>query len=147
VIWLHSTLVFLHVLVTSVWIGAALWVAGDVRRALALGRPHSDALAARVRPALGLDAAAGIATVVTGGLLVWEEAVGVRLGITIGFVLTLARLGVLASMRRAFRDLVVRLGAGEAVQPSDASARRIAMLSGVAHTLWLVALATMVFPV
>lgn len=145
--WLHSTLVFLHVLVTSVWIGAALWVAGDVRRALALGRPHSDALAARVRPALGLDAAAGLATVVTGGLLVWEQAVGVRLGITIGFLVTLARLGVVASMRRAFRDVVARLQAGEAVAPSDASARRISMLSGIAHTLWLVALATMVFPV
>jgi hypothetical protein len=145
--WLHSTLVFLHVLATSIWIGAALWVAGDVRRALALGRPHSDALAARIRPALGLDAAAGVATVVTGGLLVWEQAVGVRLGITIGFVLTLARLGVLASMRRAFRDVAARVRAGEAVQPSDASARRISMLSGIAHTLWLVALATMVFPV
>lgn len=145
--WLHSTLVFLHVLVTSVWIGAALWVAGDVRRALALGRPHSDALAARVRPALGLDAAAGLATVVTGGLLVWEQAVGVRLGITVGFLATLARLGVVASMRRAFRDVVARLQAGEAVAPSDASARRISMLSGIAHTLWLVALATMVFPV
>lgn len=145
--WLHSTLVFLHVLVTSVWIGAALWVAGDVRRALALGRPHSDALAARVRPALGLDAAAGLATVVTGGLLVWEQAVGVRLGITVGFLVTLARLGVVASMRRAFRDVVARLQAGEAVAPSDASARRISMLSGIAHTLWLVALATMVFPV
>jgi hypothetical protein len=145
--WLHSTLVFLHVLATSVWIGAALWVAGDVRRALALGRPHADALAARVRPALGLDAAAGLATVVTGGLLVWEQAVGVRLGIAIGFLVTLARLGVVASMRRAFRDVVARLQAGEAVAPSDVAARRISMLSGIAHTLWLVALATMVFPV
>jgi hypothetical protein len=147
VIWLHSTLVFLHVLVTSIWIGAALWVAGDVRRALALGRPHSDALAGRVRPALGLDAVAGIATVVTGGLLVWEQAVGVRLGITVGFVLTLARLGVVASMRRAFRDVAARLQGGETVRADDGAARRLAMLSGIAHTLWLVALAGMVFPI
>jgi hypothetical protein len=29
----------------------------------------------------------------------------------------------------------------------DPSAKRLAMLSGIAHTLWLLALAAMVFPV
>ena len=66
---LHSLLVFLHVLAISTWIGAAIWVAGDVKRALAMGKPHVDVLAARIRPALGLDAGAGIATIVTGALL------------------------------------------------------------------------------
>jgi hypothetical protein len=142
---LHSVLVFLHVLVTSVWLGAALWATGDVRRTLAFGRPHVDALAARVRPALGLDALAGIATLVTGALLLWEQGLHPRLGIQIGIVLTLARLVLLAVIRRAWRSILARLQAGEAVSPGDPAARRMAMLSGLAHTAWLGALAGMVF--
>jgi hypothetical protein len=144
---LHSLLVFLHVLSISVWIGAALWVSGDVSRGLGLGRPHVDTLAASIRPKLGLDAAAGIATVVTGALLMWEEALGKpRLGLTIGIVATVVRLGVLAGLRRAWKSIAERLANGEAVERRDPAARRMAMLSGIAHTMWLVALAGMVFP-
>src|SRR5512138_664131 len=101
---LHSSLVFLHVLSISAWISAALWVAGDVRRALAMGKPFVDALPARVRPALGLDAIAGIATIVTGALLMWEEHMGrPRFGIAAGILLAFVRLGVLGGMRRSWR--------------------------------------------
>jgi hypothetical protein len=143
---LHDLLVFLHVLSTAAWLAAALWVAGDVRRTLELGRPHVDALAARVRPALGLDAAAGIATVVTGALLLWEEGMGhPRLGITLGIVFTLARLVLLAVARRSWRSVLGRLQRGEPVGPRDPAARRLGMLTGIAHTLWLLALAGMIF--
>jgi len=145
---LHPLLAFLHVLSISVWMAAALWVAGDVRRTLASGRPHVDLLPQRVRPALGLDAAAGIATFVTGALLMWEEHLGrPRLGITAGIVFTLVRLGLLAAVRRAFRSIAARLRAGETVPTTDPAARRVAMLSGIAHTLWLLALAGMIFPI
>lgn len=145
---LHSALLFLHVLAISAWIGAALWVAGDVRRALAMGKPHVDALAARIKPALGLDAAAGIATMVTGALLMWEEGMGrPRLGITAGIVLAVARLGLLGAMRRAWRGILARIRAGEAVAADDPAAKRMSMLSGMAHAMWLLALAGMVFPV
>jgi hypothetical protein len=145
---LHSVLVFLHVLAISVWMAAALWAAGDVRRTLAFGRPHVDALAARIRPALGLDAAAGIATLVTGALLMWEEGLGhPRTGISVGIALTLVRLGLIAALRRAWRSIYARLQAGEAVPAGDPAARRMAMLSGLAHATWLLALAGMVFPV
>lgn len=144
---LHSLLVFLHVVAISVWMAAALWVSGDVSRALALGRPHVDALAARVRPKLGLDAAAGVAAVVTGLLLMWEMGMGhPRPGISAGIVLTLARLGLLAAMRRAWRSIAARLERGERVETRDPAVRRMSMLSGIAHTLWLLALAGMVFP-
>lgn len=145
---LHSLLVFLHVLAISAWIAAALWVAGDVKRALAMGKPHVDALAARIRPALGLDAAAGVATIVTGALLLWEEGVThPRAGISAGIVLALVRLFLLAGMRRAWRGLLARIQAGEAVPADDRAARRMSMLSGIAHLMWLLALAGMVFPV
>jgi hypothetical protein len=141
----HAILLFLHVLAVSAWLGAALWVAGDVKRALGLGRPHVDALAARVSPALGLDALAGIATLATGLLLMWEERMGhPPPGIAAGIVFTLLRIGVLAAMRGAWRKILERLRAGEAVAPADPAAKRMTMLSGIAHALWLLALAGMV---
>jgi hypothetical protein len=144
---LHPLLVFLHVLSISVWMAAALWVSGDVSRGLALGRPYVDGLAARIRPKLGLDAAAGIATVITGSLLMWEEHIGrPRIGLTVGIVVTLVRIGLLAAMRRRWKDLAERIGNGEQVAAGDPAARKMAMFSGIAHTMWLVALAGMVFP-
>jgi len=145
---LHSLLVYLHVLSISTWIAAALWVAGDVKRTLGSGRPNVDLLQARVRPALGLDAIAGVTTIVTGSLLVWEERLGMpRIGISAGILLTLVRIGFLAALRRTFRAIVARVEAGEVVPATDPAARRMSMLSGVAHVLWLLALAGMVFPI
>jgi hypothetical protein len=145
---LHSLLVFLHVLAISLWMAAALWVSGDVSAALGLGRPHVDALADRVRPKLGLDAAAGGATVLTGLLLMWEMSMTrPRLGIAAGLVLALLRLGLLALVRRAFASIAARLARGETVEARDPAARRMSMLSGMAHALWLLALAGMIFPV
>lgn len=144
---LHGLVLFLHVLSVSIWMAAALWVSGDVRRTLASGRPHVGALPARIRPMLGLDAAAGIAALATGLLVMWEEGITrPRFGIAAGIVLTLVRIGLLAGVRRAWRSVLVRIQAGETVPASDPSARRMAMLSGIAHTLWLLALAGMVFP-
>lgn len=144
----HSLFVFLHVLSIAVWISAALWVAGDVKRALAMGKPYVDALPARIRPALGLDAIAGIATIVTGALLMWDEHLThPRFGITAGIVLALVRLGLLAGLRRTWRGILARIQRGEQVGANDPAAKRMSMLSGIAHTMWLLALAGMVFPI
>ncbi len=139
---------FLHILAASAWLGATLWVAGDVRRTLALGKAEAAALGARVSPALSLDLAAGVLVLVTGLLVVFFRGVQPRVGIMIGFALTLIRLGVVAGgLRPAWRSIAARLQAGDAVPAADAPVKRIAMFSGIAHTLWLVALACMVFPV
>jgi hypothetical protein len=145
---LHQVLLFLHILSMAVWIAAAMWVAGDVKRALAMGKPYVDALPARVRPALGLDAIAGLATIGTGALLMWNDHMGrPPLGISVGIVLALLRLGVLAGVRRSWRGILARLQAGEAVPATDPAAKRMSMLSGIAHTAWLLALAGMVLPI
>jgi len=142
---LHQALVFLHILSMAVWIAAAMWVAGDVKRALAMGKPFVDALPARVRPALALDAAAGLATIGTGALLMWNDHMArPPIGISIGIVLALVRVGVLAGARGSWRGIAARLQAGEAVPAADPAARRLSMLSGIAHAAWLLALAGMV---
>jgi hypothetical protein len=137
---------FLHVLSASAWLGAALWVAGDVRRTLTLGRPHLAALPARVAPAISLDLGLGVATLVTGTLVLLLQGLHPGASIMAGFALTLARLLVVAfALRPAWRRLAARIAAGDAVSATDPAPKRIGMFSGIAHTLWLLALAAMIF--
>src|SRR6266568_4487688 len=89
----------LHVLSMAAWLGAAMFVPGDVRRTLALGPPHTVPLLARVRLALRLDLAAGIATLVTGALLASPLGqTGKGAGVLAGTVLGLALLGIVAGV-------------------------------------------------
>lgn len=145
---MNEILRFLHILSGSVLLGAALWVAGDVRRTLALGRPAVAALPARIGPALSLDLWAGVATVLTGLLVLFYQGLHPRLGIMIGLVLTLLRIGVVAvGLRPAWKGVAARIASGEDVGAAEPTARKMGMWSGIAHTLWLLTLATMVFPV
>jgi hypothetical protein len=141
-------LVFAHVLTAASWLAAAAWVSSDVRRTLALGRPHVDVLPSRVKPAFGLDAAMGIATVVTGAVLMGVSRIGrPGIGLGVGIVLALVRMGVLAVARRAWRDVARRIEAGEVVTADDPSATRVTKLVGMSHGLWVLALAGMVYPI
>ncbi|BDG03868.1 hypothetical protein [Anaeromyxobacter oryzae] len=143
---LLSALLFLHVLFAAAWLGAALWMPGDVRRTLARGRPWVDALAARAAPALGLDLGAGVGTIVT-GLAVWGvEGFGHRTGIELGLAASLARVILtVVAIRPAWAAVQAAVaGTGDLVA-ADGPARRLGMLAGIAHTLWLVALAGMIF--
>lgn len=138
---------FLHVLSIAVWIAAALWLTGDVKRTVALGKPHVDALAARILPQLGLDSAATGATFVTGILVMWAQGwAPPRPGVSAGIVFAIARAGILGAVRRSARSVVARAQAGEAVSASDPALKRMSMLAGIAHLLWVLALAGMVFP-
>lgn len=140
--------VFLHVLSISAWIAAVLWLSGDVKRTLALGKPHVDALAARLGPAFGLDTIASVATFATGILIMWaQDWTPPRLGVSAGIVLAIARGGVLGAVRRSVRGIIGRIQAGEVPSASDPAVRRVSALSGVAHLLWLLALAGMVLPI
>jgi hypothetical protein len=144
----RELLLFLHVLAAATWIGAALWVPGDVRRTLALGRPAADALAARVAPALRLDLYAGAAVLLTGISIISVEGGRPRLGITLGLLFTMARLGVVGgAMLPAWRRVEAAIAGGGELAAAAASARRMAMLSGIAHALWILALAGMIFQV
>lgn len=144
---MRNYILLVHILSASTWIGAALWLPGDVKRTLGLGRPQVDALAARARPALRLDLLAGIATVLTGMLVLAVDRAGhPRVGISVGFAASVLRLGVVAfALLPAWRAVEARIASGGDLAPALAPAKRMGMLSGVAHTLWLVALAGMIF--
>ena len=137
---------FLHILAAAAWLGAALWMPGDVRRTLAQGKPCTDALPRRARPALSLDLWTGLATLLTGIALLALEGGQPRTGVLVGFVAVLVRLGVLGlGMRPAYRRVEAAVSAGD-LAAADAPARRLAMLGGICHLLWVIALAGMVFP-
>ncbi len=137
---------FLHILAAATWLGAALWMPGDIRRTLAQGTPFVGALPRRARPALSLDLWTGLATLLTGIALLALEGGQPRTGVLVGFGAVLVRLLVLTTgMRPAYRRVEAAIGAGD-LAAADAPARRLGMLAGVGHLLWVVALAGMVFP-
>jgi hypothetical protein len=143
---IRAVLLFLHVLSAAAWLGAALWLPGDVRRTLARGRPHVEALGARAGPALGLDLAAGLATIVTGLALWGYEGFGHRMGIELGFAASIVRVLVAwFAVRPAWAAVQAAIAPSADLAAADAPARRLGMLSGIAHVLWLVALAGMIF--
>jgi hypothetical protein len=138
---------FLHILAAAAWLGAALWTPGDVRRTLALGKPYTDALSRRARPALSLDLWTGVATLLTGIAFIGVEGGALpRTGVLVGFGAVLVRMALLLfGMRPAYRQVEVSAAAGD-LAAADAPARRFAMLGGIGHLLWVVALAGMVVP-
>jgi hypothetical protein len=137
---------FLHVLAAATWLGAALWAAGDVRRTLAQGQPFVTALAARTRPALRLDFWSGIGTVVTGMALIGVLYAGMPpVGILVGFVAAVVRLLLQALVAEpALRRVTDLITAGD-LAAAAAPAKRLGMISGIGHLLWIVALAGMIF--
>lgn len=132
---------FLHIALTAAWLGAALWVPGDVRRTLSRGAPHTDALASRVDGALKLDLWAGIGSVLTGLVLMGMYGhPPVRL--MIGMALALVLLGLVAfGMMPAWRRVKASLATGG----DPGAVKRLAAFGGIGHTLWIATLATMVF--
>lgn len=143
---MRSTLLFFHVLSAAAWLAAALWTPGDVRRTLALGRPAVDALAARARPALALDLGAGLVTLLTGLAILGVDQVRPRTGVEIGLGASILRfLVVLVAMRPAWRTVEAAIAKGGDLADALPAAKRMGMLAGIAHLLWLVALAGMVY--
>lgn len=135
----------LHLVSMAAWLGAALWVAGDLKRTLALGAPHTAALGARVRPALRLDVWAGIATMVTGVALAGMGG-GHRVGIAVGFALALVLfILVMTVLLPAGKRAVDAAERGDLAEAQRLT-KSVAAFSGIAHLLWLAALVAMVLP-
>ncbi len=142
----YAFLKLLHLLSMAAWLGAAMWVPGDVKRSLARGGPHLGPLAERAGPAIRADLYAGIATVATGLALFWRRGWLARPALWIGAAFGVALLVLLASvLLPAWSRIAARLAAGDA-EGAAAAAPRLAAASGAGHLLWLVALALMVLP-
>jgi hypothetical protein len=140
------TIRFLHVLSAALWMGAALWWPGVLRRALAGDPPDAAAALALARRGTRVDLAAGLATIVTGAVYLSPlTGIAPRVGLWLGLGLALARVGLLHAMALpALRRVAAALSAGEAAAAREAS-RRLPAYAGAAHLVWLLALAVMVY--
>jgi hypothetical protein len=135
---------FLHILSAALWIGAALYWPGDLKRALEAGTP--DLALRRARSALGLDLGAGVSTILTGGALAGVAGASV-VTMWAGLAFALTRVVLLFALAR---PAVARAAAGAAagdLPRARAAAKGANAYAGVAHLLWVLALAAMVFPV
>ena len=140
----YAFLKLLHILSMAAWLGAAMWVPGDVKRSLARGGPHLGPLAERTGPAIRVDLWAGVATVATGLALMWRRGWLARGEMWVGAALGMVLLALVAAVLvPTWSRMESRIRADDAAGAGTA-APRLAVATGVGHLLWLVALSLMV---
>jgi hypothetical protein len=142
---LYYLLRILHLVSMAAWFGAALWVAADLKRTIALGAPHTTVLRARILPALRLDVWAGIATMVTGAALA-GMGVGHRVGIAVGFALALMLFILVMTVLLPAGSRAAAAAERGDLDEARRLSKSVAAFSGVGHLLWLAALVAMVWP-
>lgn len=134
-----------HLVAMALWLGAALWAPGDARRSIAAAQPAG--LTRRIVPALRLSVWAGVATLLSGIALMLITGAHDRLGIGIGFALTvvLLMLEMTIVLPAAKRIAAVAEQGGDLTEARGMTGKLTAM-SGVAHLIWFAALVAMVLP-
>jgi hypothetical protein len=133
-----------HFASMAVWLGAAMWVPGDVKRSLDLpGGPDAN-LPRRIRAALRLDIWGGIFTIFSGIALAWQGAAHAR-WIGVGFALSiLLFMLVMVVLLPAGKRIAAAVETGGDLAEARGSVKQLAAFSGVAHLLWLAVLVEMV---
>lgn len=138
---------FVHVAAMALWFAAGVFATGDIRRSLA----HPDELPGlRVRMAKTALFAivGGVVTLVSGILLIFALGgfAAVPWPIHLALVLGVLQAGIGGGgIGRTWAQIEAELDAGgtpDSVQPLF---RRIAIMGGIFHALWVVNLGLMVF--
>lgn len=134
---MYDVLKILHILSMAVWFGGALTITSDVRKTLALGKPHTQELVGRVDRSVVLAMAFGVVTIATGVALIFQvggfKAVSPRIHASL-----LLALIALAIEMMALRPAIARL------TEDGAKPGKIAMFAGIGHLLKLVILVLMI---
>jgi hypothetical protein len=144
---LLSALRLVHFLGMGLWFFAAMSAPGDVRKTLALGKPHTDQLVSRVGRAVSIGLIGGLLTIASGLAMIF--AYGgfgqVRPTIHAGLSLSFVALALeLAMLRPAITKLGESLASGDGRELRTLGGR-IGMFVGIGHLLKLVVLLLMVF--
>jgi len=131
----------------AVWFAGTLTLAGDIRRTLSRGQPHSDVLSERVGRAVRISQVAGVSTLVSGLVLIFGlggfGAISPRIhaGLTLSLVALVVEFVLLGP---AVGKLERSLAKGVSDE-ARAIGKRFSALTGVLHLLRLVVLLVMVF--
>ncbi len=143
----YSALVLVHILSMAVWFGGGFSLAGDVRKTLARGKPHTELLGARMSRVLSLAQISAVATIASGFGLFFArggfKSMPPRYHASIA--LSLVALGlVFFGLKPATMQVERALAAGEGKDLRSLT-KRIGMLTGVDHLLKLIIIVLMVF--
>jgi hypothetical protein len=143
---LYHLVRILHLVAMALWLGAALWVPGDVRRTLAAGAPQRAALPARIRPALRIKVWAGAVTILS-GIALAGIARSSRMGIVVGFALALFLFILdMTIILPAGKRVAAAIEAGGDLPEAQRLSKSLSAFSGIGHLLWLAALVAMALP-
>ena len=143
---LFDVVKLLHILSMAVWFAVGLTVSGDVRRTLARGKPHTEALGARVGRTFLIAAIGGLATICSGIALIilsgGMKGVSPRIHAGLGLsIVAYALLLVVIRPSAARLEEVIAKGDNDA---ATAISKRLAMTTGIDHTIKLAVLVLMV---
>jgi hypothetical protein len=137
-----------HLVFMATWIGAVMFITGDVKRSLAGGTQHHDLLQDRMRRSLRLANLSAIVTIGTGFALI--DSVGGMGAVSpaIHSGMTLALLAWLAAgvgIGGAWKKIVSGLDQGQDLAALAPLLKRLKISAMVFQSLWIVTLVLMVF--
>lgn len=136
-----------HLLSMAVWFVAPMSITSDLKKTLARGKPHTDALVGRVERSLnialvgaGLTIASGLGLIfTTGGFKVVSKLIhaGFALALIVLSIEFFVVKGAIGRLEGALKD--------DASRDAQAAIKRVAMVTGIVHTLKLIIMAMMVW--
>lgn len=137
-----------HLASMAVWFGAALLAPGDVRRTLARGKPHIDALGDRIPRTLRVSVIAGVLTVASGLGMIFALGgfAGVHPRIHAGLGLTMIALTIeVIALGPTWGRIAGLVETGAKQEELVSVGKRFSALSGVLHLLRFTVLVLMVY--
>lgn len=145
--YVYSLIRLVHILSMAFWLASGLWVAGDMRRTLALGKPHTELMVARIERSKHITIASALLTLASGLGIVFAQGgfsampVRIHLGIGLTFCIFTVGAALVEPIWQRIKKIVESDGdASEALR----LARRFSLFYGVEHALKLVILFLMV---
>lgn len=138
----------LHIASAAVWWGVPMSMPRDIRRTIALGPPHGEALVVRVNRVRIIAMASGLSTIATGLALLFSlggfEAVPKVIHVSLGLALILL-CSEYALEGRIWRRIVASIEDDGPILDVGRHARRMSYVAGFHHGIWVVILVLMVF--
>lgn len=146
--FLYPLIRIAHLASMAVWFGAALLAPGDVRRTLARGKPHVEALGDRIPRTLRLSAIAGVLTVASGFGMIFSLGgfAGVSPRIHAGLGLTMIALALeVVALGPTWARIAGLIETGAGGDELTSARKRFSALSGVLHLIRFTVLVLMVY--
>lgn len=146
-ITVYQIFLILHIVMVSVWFGNGLATPGRIRRGLAAGDAEAKFMEGEVDRGLRISLIFGIASIVTGFLLIFNRGGFAHVSKFIHMGLGLSILNLLVQVLiigGTWKKIAAIIGQGGDRSAANSLRGRIAMGSGISQLLWVAILVLMV---